>query len=107
MDWNQKIMVMKTKIKNNKKEYKELSKKVMEIIPYYNSLAIDRERKQVQIEYDNNGVTFDQLEKLSILFKSKDINFVGSTKEIGYSEVTFDTEIEGSIFISNAVLEDE
>lgn len=63
--------------------------------------------RKIYIEYNTNGITFEQLEKLSILLKTKKINFTGRTDEFQYSEYTSDTELGGEIEIYDVVFPEE
>ena len=67
----------------------------------------NQKERTIRFTYSDNGVTFDQLEKLSNLLQTKNINFVGATKEYAYSEITFDSEIEGEIHASNVIFPQE
>ena len=72
-------------------------------ISVFDSYKESQLHKTLSFDYGRNGVTFAQLEKLSKLVGSTNINFEGRTEEYHYSEVTYDTERKGDIFVTDIV----
>ena len=77
----------------------KLKKEIYNIFSTYNLSIYNF--NTVYITTNSNEITLDNLLKLSELLGTKDINFTGNKEEYALSEVSYNTEYEGTIVASN------